>query len=596
MMIADATPTAATTYPYHKWLFYWASHMTGVSGTVRVPPEATHVVTPLVASNWVTMLQDHPNQHLVTFFITGINNGFRIGFNHPPGSLVSAKKNLLGATQHPRVVSQYLAEEKAHHRIAGPFHPDLIPDSHVSRFGVIPKNHQPNKWRLIVDLSHPSGHSINDGIPKDLCSLTYITVDKAMEQIKSLGRGTLLAKIDIKSAFRLLPVHPADRHLLAMKWNNQLYVDTCLPFGLRSAPKLFNILADLLSWILEHKGVSPVMHYLDDFLTLGSPETPECLHNLQVITEVCQYLGIPLAIEKVEGPSASLTFLGIVLDTVHMEACLPLDKLQRIQSQVSSWLCRKKAKKRQILSLVGLLQHATKVVKPGRTFVARMYQAAARLKKLHHKTRLTKGFKSDLQWWNMFVTHWNGISFIAEPSSSASLRPDYCIQTDASGHWGCGARFGSQWLQHAWSASWADVSIMAKELVPIIFSCVAWGPLLARKCTQFHCDNLSLVEAIQKGSSKDTMVMHLLRCLWFFQARFDISIHVSHIPGTLNTAADLLSRNQVRKFLQLYPQSSLVPVSVPAPLQAIVSPKKLDWTSAEFLRCFSQCINTIMHT
>jgi len=595
-MIADTTSIALTTLSYQEWLSHWASHMIGAPSTVHIPLEATSITTPLIAHNWLTLLKEYPNQHLVTFFITGITDGFRIGFNSPPGPIVSAEKNLLGAIQHPGVVDQYLAEELSHHRIAGPFHPDLIPEAHISRFGVIPKNHQPNKWRLIVDLSHPSGRSINDGIPKDLCSLTYITVDKAVEHIRALGKGTLLAKIDIKSAFRLLPVHPADRHLLAMKWHGRLYVDTCLPFGLRSAPKLFNILADLLSWLLEQMGVSPVLHYLDDFLTMGAPDAPSCLHNLQVIKGVCQHLGIPLAVEKVEGPSNSLTFLGIVLDTVKMEARLPLDKLQRIRLQVSSWLDKKKAKKRQILSLVGLLQHATKVVKPGRTFVARMYRAAARLRKLHHVTRLSKEFKSDLKWWHMFITYWNGVSFLTEFSSSPPPCFDNCIQTDASGHWGCGARFSSQWLQHSWSALWADISIMAKELVPIIFSCAIWGPLLARTHTEFQCDNLSLVEAIQKGSSKDNMVMHLLRCLWFFQALFDISIHVSHIPGVQNTAADLLSRNQTTKFLQLYPQSSLVPTPVPAPLQKIVSPQKLDWTSAEFLCCFRQCIDTVLCT
>ena len=93
-----------------------------------------------------------------------------------------------------------------------------------------------------------------------------------------------------------------------MKWGNQLYIDTCLPFGLRSALKLFNILADLLSWIFEKKGVSPIMHYLDDFLTLGPPESPTCLHNLEIIKEVCQHLGVPLALEKVDGPTHSLTF------------------------------------------------------------------------------------------------------------------------------------------------------------------------------------------------------------------------------------------------------------------------------------------------
>ena len=117
---------------------------------------------------------------------------------------------------------------------------------------------------------------------------------------------------------------------IAMKWRQQLYIDTCLPFGLRSAPKLFNVLADLLKWILEQNGVQPIMHYLDDFLTLGPPDSPICSHNLNTITEVCQKLGVPLALEKVEGPSQTLTFLGIVLDTKHMEARLLHKKLQRI--------------------------------------------------------------------------------------------------------------------------------------------------------------------------------------------------------------------------------------------------------------------------
>jgi len=102
---------------------------------------------------------------------------------------MSAKRNLLGAIHHPGVVNQYLAEEISHLCIISPFHPDSIPEAHISRLRVIPKNHQPNKWHLIVDLSHPSGHSINDGIPSDLCWLTYITVDKATEQIRSLGKS-----------------------------------------------------------------------------------------------------------------------------------------------------------------------------------------------------------------------------------------------------------------------------------------------------------------------------------------------------------------------------------------------------------------------
>ena len=142
------------------------------------------------------------------------------------------------ATLHPAVVTGYLKTELDQSRIAGPFTTSIVQGGHTSRFGVIPK-HQTNKWRLIVDLSHPTGHSVNDGIPKSLCSVKYITIDYAIEQVLMLGPGTLMAKIDVKSAFRLLPVHPADRHLLQMKWDNLIFTDACLPFGLLSAPRLY---------------------------------------------------------------------------------------------------------------------------------------------------------------------------------------------------------------------------------------------------------------------------------------------------------------------------------------------------------------------
>ena len=169
------------------------------------------------------------------------------------------------------IVSKYLAMEMAGQCVEGPVPPppSVVPNAHISQFEVIPKSHQPNKWRLIVDLSHPHGNSVNDGVQKDLCSMAYISVDDAIWEIFTLGEvRTLLTKIDIKSAFRLLPIHPSDRHLLAMEWQGLLFVDTCLPFGLRSASKLFNVTADHLEWILLNQGVTFLLHYFDDFLRL----------------------------------------------------------------------------------------------------------------------------------------------------------------------------------------------------------------------------------------------------------------------------------------------------------------------------------------
>ena len=191
-----------------------------------------------------------------------------------------------------------------------------------------------------------------------------------------------MAHIDIKSAFCLLPVHVADRHLLQMKWNNLIFVDTCLPLGLHSASKLFNVLADLLQWIVHNQGISHIMHYLYNFLLLGSPGFSECQTNLDIIICCCETLGVPLALEKVEGPSTSLSFLGIVIDTAQMQLRVPPDKLQRVKELITTWLSKKSSTKRDILSLVGLLQHITKVVQSGRTFVSRMYAIVAKVQQL----------------------------------------------------------------------------------------------------------------------------------------------------------------------------------------------------------------------
>ena len=46
------------------------------------------------------------------------------------------------------------------------------------------------------------------------------------------GIGAELAKADIKAAYGLVLVHPQDRPLIAMQWQERVYLDTALPFGL----------------------------------------------------------------------------------------------------------------------------------------------------------------------------------------------------------------------------------------------------------------------------------------------------------------------------------------------------------------------------
>ena len=118
----------------------------------------------------------------------------------------------------------------------------------------------------------------------------YISVDDIPHQAVQLGRGALLVKLDIKSAYRLVPVHPSDRPLLGMAWHDEVYVDTRLPFGLRSAPKIFTVVANALEWGIRQCGVRFVGHYLDDFATFGPPDSLECQENVRTIIDTCTLL------------------------------------------------------------------------------------------------------------------------------------------------------------------------------------------------------------------------------------------------------------------------------------------------------------------
>ena len=110
-------------------------------------------------------------------------------------------------------------------------------------------------------------------------------------------------------------MHPQDRYLLGMCWDGKLYVDAALPFGLRSAPKIFTAVADALEWIFHTQGVENVWHYLDDFITVGPPGSSECQANISTMVELCKRLGVPLAEEKLVDACTCLTFLGIEIDT-----------------------------------------------------------------------------------------------------------------------------------------------------------------------------------------------------------------------------------------------------------------------------------------
>jgi len=150
-------------------------------------------------------------------------------------------------------------------RILGPFSYPPFSNLRVSPLGVIPKK-APGEFRMIHHLSFPYGDSINTFIPSEFSMIKYATVDDAINFIKFLGRGCVLAKTDVRSAVRIIPVYPSDYPLLGLQWRGQWYYDRCLPMGCSSSSKTFGSLSTAMEWIARNKlGIPHILHILDDF-------------------------------------------------------------------------------------------------------------------------------------------------------------------------------------------------------------------------------------------------------------------------------------------------------------------------------------------
>ena len=208
----------------------------------------------------------------------------------------------------------------------------------------------------------------------------------------------------------MVPMCPSERPFLAVAWQGEVYVDYQLPFGLASAPAIFSALAEALEWILRQGGVRAVLHYLDDFLFLGALNTSECARALTITIATCAELGVPLAQEKIKGPSMSLTFLGICLCSTLLLLSLPQDKVDSLCTMLQRIVDSRSVHDAFALeSLVGHLVHATKVCPLGKAFLSGLFQV---LRGMQHSRgqpqRLNLATRADIAWWHSLLSTCKG--------------------------------------------------------------------------------------------------------------------------------------------------------------------------------------------
>lgn len=523
------------------------------------PKTGVPISTSLHAAAWYQMLQRYPDRQWAYRLVHDIIYGVDIGFVGCRNRTVQSK-NFLEDPLHETAIEEDINKDLHNGRIIGPYLISKMPWKyfHSSPIMTVVKKGS-GKVRVVHHLSYPRGNSINTYTKDWLCVLSRFA--QATKMVCSIGRSCHMAKMDIKSAYRLIPIRPADWPLLGFTFHGHIYFHTTLPFGLKSSCHIWERYSTAAEWIIKNElNINNIMHYVDDSFMVEATETA-CQEDVDKIETMFNQLGLTVAKEKTVGPTTRITFLGIQIDSVEMTIGLDSEKVSSIRTLLTEWLDRETCSLHQLLSIVGILSWAANVVAHGRTFV----QHLRLLAQLHNDVtdsrdetliRITTECREDLQWWQSFMAEWNGISLLWDQEwleDNHGLQP----HTDACNS-GYGAVCGRQWFHAQWTPEQQQLaeegtisrdSMPFKELYALVTAAITWGHQWNRKRITFRTDCEPAVISINKGTSRNKRMMQLLRTLHYHAAKHHFKYRAVHIPGVDNVIADELSR--VHCFSQL---------------------------------------------
>ena len=549
--VGEAKTTNMATKPPHPNLVYLKQ------STRNNPPQP--LPTPIKYDRLAFYLLGY-DQNKVQYLLNGFKHGFNLEFEGKRGSQFSP--NLKSALEKKEIVTGKIIKELTAGRIAGPFSEPPFPSMKISPLGIVPKK-TPNDFRMIHHLSFPNKKegSVNAGISDASAFVQYAGINDAISCIKDIGDNAFCCKTDIRSAFRILPVSPNDYELLGFYWEDKYYFDKCLPMGCRTSCKIFEEFSTAIEWIARNKlGITHVVHILDDFLFIENSKSV-ALEKFKLFLHMCADIGIPLASDKTVLPTQVIEFVGITIDVNHRESRLPQDKIEKCKRLLTLYQQTNRCSVKDMQSLIGVLNFACSVIMPGRAFLRRLIQLTLQVSENQEFITISKECKDDMALWLVFLDNHNGKTMFLDEKfiSSHALH----LYTDAAQSKGFAGIYKTQYFFGSFPEHWKEINIMTLEFYPILLSVVIWGKLWANHSILFFTDNEALVSVINKQTSRDSLVMLMVRFMVLHCLNHNIVFRAKHIPGKNNVLADSLSRLQVTEFRRLAPNAQKYPTCIP---------------------------------
>ena len=480
--------------------------------------------------SWEEILSDDFDKD---FIFSGIENGFHVVDQTDIVQNVHCKnyKSILEDSVKDIAEDQIRHEIDVQNYIVCSSQPQI-----VSSLGAILKEN--GKVRLIHDCSRPDNVSVNSYASTS--HFKYQTVDDVVEKLPKNG---FMAKVDLSSAYRSVPLHPSCYQFMGLYWLFEgdtaptYMVDTRLAFGLAKAPEIFQRISNSIVRYMKRQGFC-VVCYLDDYLIIDADEK-HCKEGYELLQDVLQRLGFDINVKKLEPPVQIITFLGIEIDSINSTLSLPGKKLEELSEELAKWQTKNKATKHELQQLIGKLNWGAKVIKGGRTFLRRLIDLMCTLKRKHHHVRLNSSAKADIQWWANYISIFNGTaSFIDKPVPSSSFTTDACLR-------GGGGAYKADWFYSHWETDFPDVAdlhINLKEIFTVFLASIRWAQSWQNQHIVVYSDNAATVFMINKGSSRNSIAMVWLRQLFWLSAVFNFHLTARHIKGKDNVISDVISR------------------------------------------------------
>ena len=404
---------------------------------------------------------------------------------------------------------------------------------------------------------------MNDYIKEEYGTLTYTTLADITEMIVRAGRGSLIMKRDVKEAFRMVPVALHQQWLLGFSWEEKYYCETCLSFGLRTAPFIFNLFAEALQWILQSFFNWTLMaHYLDDFIRIIPPNCPESLEQIdhEYIT-LTSALGIPRNDSK-DYRGTVVEVLGIEVDTILFEARLPPEKLRRALALSAAALDSSALTLNEAETLAGFLSFCSQVVRLGRAFTSSLWEFIAAFPPTQGKRRIPFFLRQDLRWWCISLPAHNGILFFDDASRPPiQLFTDACLKgmggfhyNSASSNWRANIHAIAPTQAYAMQTKDAHTTerINFHEVNAILEALHRWGAQFKRARLIINTDNTNAFHGLKSNRLRGNANQILRRAL-AIAAQYDIIIEPRWLSSEENALADALSRFDSAQIANLCP-------------------------------------------